>query len=180
MPVARMGAAPMTSGYRQPGRRAKRAKTVETGRAFSYTRAMDATRDRPMRIVIGENNADLAMTLQLLLESEPDMSILATAGSMRELRQIAVHQAPDAFILDLSLDDGPSMPLIEQLRAQLPQAAIIVFTGHSNDMLRTHCLQAGANEVLIKTGAIEELIAALRRTADPAARDRAPAPLSHS
>lgn len=119
----------------------------------------------PLRIVIGENNTDLATTVSLLLESEPDMSCCAAVSSGSALLRTLDECSPNAFILDLSLDDGPSLPLISTLRARVPQAAIVVFTGYRNPVLNEQCLQAGANEVVVKTGDIDALIDALRRAA---------------
>ena len=118
-----------------------------------------------LRIVIGENNSDLATTVSLLLESEADMCCCAAVGSGSAVLSSIDEHSPNAFILDLSLDDGPSLPLISKLRDRVPQAAIIVFTGYRNAELNEQCLRAGANEVVVKTGDIDALIDALRRAA---------------
>jgi two-component system nitrate/nitrite response regulator NarL len=120
---------------------------------------------KPLRIVIGENNADLAVTLGLLLDAEPDMLCVATGSSSSAVLSAADHHAPNAFILDLSLDDGSSLPLISMLRQRLPAAAIVVFTGHNNELLKAHCLRAGADALVVKTGDFDELTAALREAA---------------
>ena len=125
----------------------------------------DGPSDSALQIVIGENNADLAMTLRLLLEAEPDMRCIATAASASAVLRSAEEHAPNAFILDLSLDDGSSLPLISTLRERLPRATIIVYTGHRNSMLNEQCVRAGANAVVVKSGEIEELTGALRRAA---------------
>ncbi len=70
-----------------------------------------------LRIVIGENNEDLAMTLSLLLGAEPDMRCVATVSSSSAVLAALEAHAPNAFVLDLSLDDGSSLPLITTLRA---------------------------------------------------------------
>jgi DNA-binding NarL/FixJ family response regulator len=120
-------------------------------------------RENPaLRIVIGENNADLAMTLNLLLNGEPDMHCVSTASSTSAVLRAMDEHGPNAFILDLSLDDGSSLPLIAKLRQHLPAAVIVVFTGHKNEMLNEQCVRAGANSVVVKSGEFEELTAALR------------------
>jgi DNA-binding NarL/FixJ family response regulator len=123
-------------------------------------------REQPeLHILIGENNSDLAMTLNLLLDAEPDMHCVFTASSSSAvLRALELH-APNAFILDLSLDDGSSLPLISTLRARLPDAVIVVFTGHKNELLNEQCVRAGANCVVVKTGEFQELTTALRTAA---------------
>lgn len=116
-----------------------------------------------LSIVVGENNPDLATTLCLLLETEPDMRCVATAASKRAVLEAVEQHAPNAFVLDLSLDDGSSLPLISTLRARLPHAGIVVFTGYKNTALNEQCVRAGANAVVVKTGEIDELTGALRR-----------------
>jgi DNA-binding NarL/FixJ family response regulator len=116
-----------------------------------------------LRIVVGENNADLAMTLHLLLDAEPDMKCVVTASSNEAVVRAVEEHAPNAFVLDLSLDDGSSLPLIKILRERLPAAAIVVFTGHKNELLNQQCMRAGANSVVVKTGDFDELSSALRR-----------------
>jgi len=118
-----------------------------------------------LRIVVGENNADLAMTLTLLLDAEPDMHCVVTASSVEAVLRALDEHRPNAFVLDLSLDDGSSLPLIKILRERLPGAAIVVFTGHKNELLSQQCMRAGANSVVVKTGDFDELSAALRRAA---------------
>jgi DNA-binding NarL/FixJ family response regulator len=118
-----------------------------------------------LRIVIGENNADLAITLGLLLDAEPDMRCVATGASASEVLSSLEQHAPNTFILDLSLDDGPSLPLIATLRERLPSAVIVVFTGHKNELLTEHCLRAGADALVVKSGDFDELTGALRRAA---------------
>jgi DNA-binding NarL/FixJ family response regulator len=129
--------------------------------------ARDATQsaisDTALSIVVGENNPDLATTLCMLLETEPDMRCVATAASNTAVFEAAEQHAPNAFILDLSLDDGSSLPLISRLRQRLPRAGIVVFTGYKNPALNEQCVRAGANAVVVKTGEIEELTQALRR-----------------
>ena len=124
---------------------------------------MEDSDESKLRILIGENNADLAMTLNLLLDSEPDMHCVTTAGSAAAVLRALDEHAPNAFILDLSLDDGSSLPLIGVLRKRLPTAAIVVFTGHKNELLNEQCMRAGANSVVVKTGEFEQLTAALRK-----------------
>lgn len=116
-----------------------------------------------MRVVIGENNADLAMTLGMLLDAEPDIRCVATAASGQAVLDALEAHVPNGFVLDLSLDDGSSLPLISTLRARLPQAAIVVHTGYRSDELDARCLSSGADAVILKTGDIESLTEALRQ-----------------
>jgi DNA-binding NarL/FixJ family response regulator len=121
---------------------------------------------QPLRVVIGENNTDLAMTLTLLLDAEPDIECVATASSNSAVLGAVETHAPNGFVLDLSLDDGSSLPLIATLRERLPRSVIVVHTGHKNELLEQQCARSGADAVVLKTGDIDALTAALRRAAE--------------
>jgi len=118
-----------------------------------------------LRLVIGENNADLAMTLRLLLDAEPDIQCVATAASSAGVLRTLEAHAPTGFVLDLSLDDGSSLPLIATLRARSPHAVIVVHTGYKSEELDDRCLRSGADAVVLKTGDIDALTVALRQAA---------------
>jgi len=118
-----------------------------------------------LRLVIGENNEDLAMTLSMLLGAEPDIRAIATVASNTAVLALLESEDPNAFVLDLSLDDGSSLPLIATLRQRSPRAVIVVHTGYKNDELDERCLKSGADAVVLKTGDIDALTAVLRQAA---------------
>ena len=118
-----------------------------------------------LRLLIGENNADLATTLMMLFDAEPDIQCVAVAASGAAVLAALEAHSPNGFVLDLSLDDGSSLPLIATLRQRAPRAVIVVHTGYRSDELERRCLQSGADEVVLKTGDIDALTAALRRAA---------------
>src|ERR1019366_8254556 len=118
-----------------------------------------------LRLFIWENNADLALTLTLLLNAEPDIRCVVPVSSTTAVLGALEAHSPNAFVLDLSLDDGSSLPLIATLRARAPRAVIVVYTGHKNQMLDEHCLRCGADAVVLKSGDIDTLTAALHQAA---------------
>lgn len=129
--------------------------------------------DRKLRIAIGENHGDLAESLSLLIDFQDDMRSVGHAASSRVMLELAAREHPDVVILDLSLDDGSSIPLMRALRSGQPHCALIAFTGHANTVLIEQCLLAGCDRVLTKARPIDELLTAVRGAA--AARGAQPA-----
>jgi len=101
----------------------------------------------------------------MLFDAEPDIQCVAVAASGAAVLAALEAHSPNGFVLDLSLDDGSSLPLIATLRQRAPRAVIVVHTGYRSDELERRCLQSGADEVVLKTGDIDALTAALRRAA---------------
>lgn len=125
---------------------------------------MTATDPYRYRIAIGENHPDLAQSLAMLIDFQSDMCAVGHASSSAGVLQIEASETPDAYVLDLSLDDGSSIPLMRSLRAARAHTVLIAYTGHSNASLTEQCQKAGCDKVLTKAGPVDELLDALRAT----------------
>jgi DNA-binding NarL/FixJ family response regulator len=88
--------------------------------------------DRPIRVMMVEDEGGFRRMLALLLESASDVELVALAINGAEaVRSYAVHQ-PDIVLIDI---DMPVMDGIEATKAicrDLPQARIILFSAHHN------------------------------------------------
>lgn len=131
---------------------------------------MTAAQERKLSIVIGENHADLAISLAMLIDLQQDMRCVGTGASTPEVQRLAQEHEPDVFVLDLSLDDGSSVPLIRSLRAERPFCALIAYTGHSDPVLTEQCTEAGCDAVVTKAGPVDDLINAIRSSAQARGR----------
>jgi two-component system response regulator DesR len=116
------------------------------------------------RIAVGENHPDLAESLCMLIDFQEDMQSVGHGSNATALMAIEQHAAPDAYVLDLSLDDGSSIPLMKSLRSARADTVLIAYTGHSNPALTDQCHKAGCDLVLTKAGPVDELLNAIRKT----------------
>ena len=114
------------------------------------------------RIAVGENHPDLAESLCMLIDFQEDMQSVGHGSNTEALFAIEAASAPDAYVLDLSLDDGSSIPLMRALRAAREQTVLIAYTGHSNPALTEQCHKAGCDLVVTKAGPVDELLGAIR------------------
>ena len=120
------------------------------------------TSPEPLRIAIGENNADLAASLAMLIDLQPDLCCVGHAPTTGAVLVLAERERPDTYVLDLTLDDGSSIPLIRTLRERQPGCAIIAFTGLGDPQLAVQCRNAGCDATLYKDGQVRALLATLR------------------
>ena len=124
-------------------------------------------RQQRRNIGLGENQADLAQVLSLLLDMQPDLRCSGTAATCAGVLQLAQAVAMDGWLLDLTLDDGSSLPIITALRAANSRAAIVVMTGLGSAAIDAGCLSAGADAVIPKDGQVLRLLVALRQHLRP-------------
>jgi len=116
----------------------------------------------PLRIAIGENNDDLAASLTVLIDLQPDLHCVGHASTTQGVLALAERERPDAYLLDLTLDDGSAIPLIRTLRSRQPGCAIIAFTGLGDPQLAEQCRAAGCDATLQKNGQVRALLSTLR------------------
>jgi DNA-binding NarL/FixJ family response regulator len=128
---------------------------------YAYAPMTQATAPK-YRIAVGENHPDLAESLCMLIDFQEDMQSVGHGSSTAAILAIEAASAPDAYVLDLSLDDGSSIPLMKLLRAARSDAVLIAYTGHSNPALTDQCQKAGCDLVLTKAGPVDELLNAIR------------------
>lgn len=115
------------------------------------------------RIAVGENHPDLAESLCMLIDFQEDMQAVGHGSNTGALMAIETQSAPDAYVLDLSLDDGSSIPLMKALRSARADTVLIAYTGHSNPALTDQCHKAGCDLVVTKAGPVDELLDAIRK-----------------
>jgi DNA-binding NarL/FixJ family response regulator len=111
-----------------------------------------------------DDHASLRRPLAFMIEREPDLTVVAEAGSLAEARaHLQAGTSPDAVILDLNLPDGDGTDLIRDLRRVTPLANTLILSGVVDVRSRARAVAAGAGAVFPKTTEIEELIDAIRR-----------------
>lgn len=118
-----------------------------------------------VRVAIADDHAMLRSGLKLLINSQPDMEMVAEAGTHAETLGMVAASQPDVLTLDLSMPDGQPRNLIEMLAANHPATRILVLSMHEDPALVRMALAAGASGYLAKQSADSELITAIRTVA---------------
>jgi len=116
---------------------------------------------KPIRILLADDHPPLRAGLAAILNSQPDLEVIAEAGSGREV--MAAKQAADVYILDLRMPDGDGIQTIKALIERDPAAKVMVLTTYDNEEDIFRALEAGARGYLLKDTTREEIIAAVRQ-----------------
>ncbi|WP_141798326.1 response regulator transcription factor [Nocardioides sp. SLBN-35] len=103
--------------------------------------------------------------LGAVIDLEPDLSVVATAGSVMEGIQRAREVRPDVVITDLQMQDGTGLDVVRTLRKENDQVGLIVLTMHSGDEQIFAAMQAGASGFVGKDAPSTEVIKAARHAA---------------
>ena len=113
-----------------------------------------------IRILLVDDRADFRQAFTALLEGQPDLEVVGTAGSLAEGRTML--QGVDVALLDRGLPDGDGLDLIGELRAANPDARVFVISSTEEEIHPTDAIEAGADGVIDKFDTPERVFAAIR------------------
>ncbi|WP_410640588.1 response regulator [Amycolatopsis sp. lyj-346] len=123
----------------------------------------------PLRLLIADDHPVVRAGLRALLEGEPDLEVIAEAGSGEEAVLLAAEVAPDVVLMDLRFagtDRGiDGVEAVRRLTAQAPGAAVVMLTSYSGRADVVRALEAGARGYVLKAGPPDELFVAVREAA---------------
>ena len=100
------------------------------------------------------------------LADEPDMRVVGQAGTAAEALKETQQVKPDVVLVDLNIPDRDGIELIGALRAQLPNAKLLVLSCYDDEFRVAEALRAGAQGYLVKTSRLEEVVDGIRRIAN--------------
>lgn len=110
------------------------------------------------KVLVVEDVPELSRLLEMTFELDGRFETVGTATSGGAAIDIAVRTSPDAVVLDIGLDGADGVGVLPSLRALLPDARIIVFTGHDDRRLQERAMAAGASAWVLKQGDLTPLL----------------------
>ncbi|MBN8292197.1 ActR/PrrA/RegA family redox response regulator transcription factor [Rhodobacter sp. NTK016B] len=87
--------------------------------------------------------------------------VVDTAGSVAAGKALAVSRPPAYAVIDLRLEDGNGLDVVEALRAKRPDARIVVLTGYGAIATAVAAVKIGATDYLSKPADAGEVVNAL-------------------
>jgi DNA-binding NarL/FixJ family response regulator len=115
------------------------------------------------RVLVAEDNADLSAAVCELIASEPDMRVAASIDNCSALLSTARDADVDVVVLDLNLSGESSVPAMKTVQRELPDVAVVVFSGYDRQDISSALASLGHFEYVSKSGDPSDLIDAIRR-----------------
>ena len=119
----------------------------------------------PIRVLIVDDHEVLGASLAHVLDDEPDMVAVGTAGTLTQARARVATTTPDVLLLDRRLPDGDGVAAIPELRALRPSMSVVVLTASATDDVLVQAIEAGAAGFVSKTRGLGEVTSAVRAAA---------------
>jgi len=115
-----------------------------------------------IRVLTVDDHALLRDGIAALIESQADMVQVAEAGNGREALELFRTHRPDVTLMDLQMPEMSGIDAIGAIRAEFPEARIVVLTTHAGDVQVSRALKAGARAYLLKGLLRKELLDTIR------------------
>ena len=117
----------------------------------------------PLRLVLVDDDVLVRSGLRVLLDSEPDLTVVGDAGTGREGLEVAARTDPDVVVMDVRMPDMDGIAATAALVARDPvRPRVLVLTTFEDDDYLYRALAAGASGFALKRSSPEELAHAIR------------------
>jgi DNA-binding NarL/FixJ family response regulator len=113
-------------------------------------------------VLLVDDQAMIRAGLRMVLESEPDLSVVAEASNGVEAVQIGRRERPDVVLMDVRMPEMDGIEATRRLLEAVPDTRVIVVTTFDIDDYVYGALRAGASGFLLKDAPPDDLIAAIR------------------
>ena len=117
-------------------------------------------------ILLVEDHTAFRGALAFVLTHEPDLKVVAQAGSIAEARAILegdLEGRLDVAVVDLALPDGDGRELFDELRRRNPDVSVVVLSAAMGPGDLDEAVKAESDAVLDKVESIPSIVEEVRR-----------------
>jgi two-component system invasion response regulator UvrY len=118
-----------------------------------------------IRVLLVDDHAVVRMGFRLLLQSQPEITVIAEAESGESACQRYLELNPDVVVMDLAMPGMGGLEALRRIRAHHPQARVLTLSAQDDPMHARRALREGALGFLSKRSAPETLIDAVSAVA---------------
>jgi DNA-binding NarL/FixJ family response regulator len=119
--------------------------------------------DQPTtRILLADDHALVRRGVRLILDNEPDLTVVAEAADDSEAIDKARSNRPDLAILDIAMPRLTGLQAARELSHLLPDLRILILTMYDNEQHLFEALKASASGYVLKSVADRDLVEACR------------------
>lgn len=115
-----------------------------------------------IRILIVDDHELVRVGLRLRLQRETSFKIVAEAADAASAYSLVAAKAPDLVVMDLDLPGENGLQAIMKIKAQWPKTRVLALTGNDPDSAARQAVLAGADGMIFKNEAVEDLSRGVR------------------
>ncbi len=121
------------------------------------------TEQKRIRVLCVDDHPLLREGITAIINSQPDMTLVAEACTGTEAVQKFREYKPDVTLMDLRLPDISGVDSLIAIRTESPEARVIMLTTFEGDVEAQRALEAGARAYLLKSMPPRDLVEVIRQ-----------------
>jgi DNA-binding NarL/FixJ family response regulator len=121
-----------------------------------------APQSESIRVLAVDDHLLLLEGIAAVIEGQPDITLVGQAMDGRDAIESFRRLLPDVTLMDLRMPDMNGIDALVAIRAEFPNARIVVLTTYAGDVHAAAALKAGAAGYLLKSLVRKELIETIR------------------
>jgi DNA-binding NarL/FixJ family response regulator len=118
-----------------------------------------------IRILLADDHDVVRRGLSALLANRPDWQVVGEAQNGREAVSLAVKLKPQVAVLDLSMPELNGLEATRQIRKEVPETEVLVFSMYESEQFVRDLLAAGARGYVLKSDVTTQLLIAVETVA---------------
>lgn len=116
----------------------------------------------PIRVLLADDHTLVRRGVRLILDAEPDLTVVAEAGDGAKAVELARRGGIDLAVLDVAMPRATGLQAARELSRRLPDLRILILTMYDNEQYFFEALKAGAGGFVLKSAADRDLVEACR------------------
>ena len=115
-----------------------------------------------LRILLADDHAIVRQGLRLLIDGQPEMTVIGEAADGDAVVAQAQALHPDVVLMDISMPGTSGLAATRRLKQRQPGLVVLVLTRHDEDTYLQELLRAGASGYVLKQSPPPQLLQAIR------------------
>lgn len=118
-----------------------------------------------IRVVIIDDHPAIAEALESVIKVQMGMELCGHALTAEEGLSLVAKLKPDVAVVDISLSDAHGLDLVQNLRIQVEDVHVVVYSMYDDKVYAERALRAGASGYLMKSEPMHHVVSAIRTVA---------------
>lgn len=118
-----------------------------------------------IRIVVVDDMEQIVKYFSMVISMEKDMQVIDSAGTEEGAVAVCVREKPDVVLMDIQMDSPMAgIEATRRIKKSCPDTKVIILTIHDDNDIIFNAYVAGADEFLVKTASIVDIVKKIRDT----------------
>ena len=126
----------------------------------------DQDRKIKRKVFLVDDHPIVREGLSQLINREKDLAVCGEAGDISSALQSIANSRPNVVVVDLTLESGSGLRVIENIKYDNPDLPVLVLSMHDESVYAERCFRAGARGYIMKQEPSDKMISAIRNVLD--------------